>query len=34
MGRTSMNVLGNCMASAIVARWEGVLGPAEAERRR
>ena len=34
MGRTSMNVLGNCMASAIVARWEGVLGPAAAEGRR
>jgi proton glutamate symport protein len=22
MGRTSMNVIGNCMASAVVARWE------------
>jgi proton glutamate symport protein len=25
MGRTSMNVIGNCMASAVVARWEGEL---------
>jgi proton glutamate symport protein len=24
MGRTSVNVLGNCLASAVVARWEGV----------
>ena len=24
MGRTSINVLGNCLASAVVARWEGV----------
>ncbi len=23
MGRTAMNVIGNCMASAVVARWEG-----------
>ncbi|PWT93948.1 MAG: dicarboxylate/amino acid:cation symporter [Blastocatellia bacterium] len=23
MGRTSVNVLGNCMATAIIARWEG-----------
>jgi proton glutamate symport protein len=23
MGRTSVNVLGNCLASAVVARWEG-----------
>jgi proton glutamate symport protein len=23
MGRTAMNVLGNCMAAAVVARWEG-----------
>jgi len=30
MARTSINVLGNCLASAIVARWEGVeLGPGE-----
>jgi proton glutamate symport protein len=25
MGRTGMNVVGNCMASAVVARWEGAL---------
>lgn len=24
MGRTSVNVLGNCLAAAVVARWEGV----------
>jgi proton glutamate symport protein len=24
MARTSINVLGNCLASAVVARWEGV----------
>jgi proton glutamate symport protein len=24
MGRTSLNVLGNCLATAVVARWEGV----------
>ncbi len=23
MARTSINVLGNCLASAVVARWEG-----------
>jgi proton glutamate symport protein len=23
MGRTAMNVLGNCTAAAVVARWEG-----------
>jgi proton glutamate symport protein len=23
MGRTSVNVLGNCIATAVVARWEG-----------
>ena len=26
MCRTSTNVLGNCLASAVVAKWEGVLG--------
>src|SRR5882724_2765210 len=26
MARTSVNVIGNCLASAVVARWEGVLG--------
>jgi proton glutamate symport protein len=25
MGRTSVNVIGNCLASAVVARWEGEL---------
>jgi proton glutamate symport protein len=25
MGRASMNVVGNCMASAVVAQWEGEL---------
>jgi proton glutamate symport protein len=25
MGRTAMNVIGNCLASAVVARWEGLL---------
>jgi proton glutamate symport protein len=28
MGRTAMNVIGNCMAAAVVARWEGEM-PAE-----
>jgi proton glutamate symport protein len=25
MARTSINVMGNCVASVVVARWEGVL---------
>jgi proton glutamate symport protein len=25
MGRTAVNVMGNCLATAVVARWEGVL---------
>ena len=25
MGRTGMNVIGNCLAAAVIARWEGVL---------
>jgi len=25
MGRTAVNVTGNCVATAVVARWEGVL---------
>jgi proton glutamate symport protein len=25
MGRTAMNVIGNCLASAVIARWEGEL---------
>jgi proton glutamate symport protein len=37
MGRTGLNVVGNCMAAAVVARWEGEWTPAacsasEAER--
>jgi proton glutamate symport protein len=28
MGRTAMNVIGNCMAAAVVARWEDDLKPA------
>jgi proton glutamate symport protein len=24
MGRTGVNVMGNCIATAVVARWEGV----------
>jgi proton glutamate symport protein len=30
MARTSVNVLGNCLASAVVARWEGYPLPAPA----
>jgi proton glutamate symport protein len=26
MARTSINVVGNCLASAVMARWEGELG--------
>jgi proton glutamate symport protein len=26
MGRTTANVVGNCLASAVVAKWEGVFG--------
>lgn len=26
MARTSVNVLGNCLASAVIAKWEGVFG--------
>jgi proton glutamate symport protein len=29
MGRTAMNVIGNCLAAAVVARWEGELKPPE-----
>ncbi|MGA2219306.1 MAG: hypothetical protein ABSG51_14520 [Terracidiphilus sp.] len=29
MGRTAMNVIGNCMAAAVVAKWEGELTPAQ-----
>jgi proton glutamate symport protein len=32
MARTSVNILGNCLATAVVARWEGVdLRAVEAE---
>ena len=31
MARTSVNVVGNCLASAVVARWEGELKTDEAE---
>jgi proton glutamate symport protein len=31
MGRTAVNVIGNCVASAVVARWEGVLPQTQAE---
>jgi proton glutamate symport protein len=34
MARTSVNLLGNCLATAVVARWEGVdlsLAGAEAD---
>jgi proton glutamate symport protein len=27
MARTSVNLLGNCLATAVVARWEGVALP-------
>jgi Na+/H+-dicarboxylate symporter len=30
MARTSVNVVGNCLAAAVIARWEGELGPAGA----
>ncbi|MDR3723549.1 MAG: cation:dicarboxylase symporter family transporter [Terracidiphilus sp.] len=30
MGRTGLNVVGNCMAAAVVARWEGAFNPAQA----
>jgi len=29
MARTSVNVLGNCLATAVVARWEGVEFPTD-----
>ncbi len=31
MARTSVNVIGNCLATAVIARWEGELPPAAAE---
>jgi proton glutamate symport protein len=30
MARTSVNVTGNCLASAVIARWEGGLNPPKA----
>jgi proton glutamate symport protein len=27
MGRTTVNVIGNCLASAVIARWEGEFNP-------
>jgi proton glutamate symport protein len=27
MARTSVNVVGNCLATAVIARWEGELAP-------
>ncbi|GAA4320518.1 dicarboxylate/amino acid:cation symporter [Compostibacter hankyongensis] len=32
MGRTSVNVIGNCLASAVVARWEGEFDDEKARR--
>jgi proton glutamate symport protein len=32
MGRTAVNVMGNCIATAVVARWEGVLEQGEQRR--
>jgi Na+/H+-dicarboxylate symporter len=29
MARTSVNVIGNCLASVVMARWEGVFGQNE-----
>jgi proton glutamate symport protein len=26
MGRTMINVVGNCLASAVIAQWEGAFG--------
>lgn len=31
MARTSVNLLGNCLATAVMARWEGVLGDGQSE---
>jgi proton glutamate symport protein len=31
MARTAVNVIGNCLAAAVVARWEGELAPARPE---
>jgi proton glutamate symport protein len=34
MARTSTNVIGNCLASAVMARWEGEFSPPAAPRAR
>ena len=34
MGRTMTNVIGNCLASVVVARWEGVFKEASDQRAR
>ena len=31
MGRTTVNVVGNCLASAVIARWEGEFGTTEVQ---
>jgi proton glutamate symport protein len=31
MGRTAINVIGNCLASVVVAKWEGVFGSEPAD---
>jgi proton glutamate symport protein len=31
MARTATNVIGNCLASAVMARWEGVFAPPAAD---
>ena len=28
MARTSVNVIGNCLATVVIARWEGAFPPA------
>ncbi|HZT54919.1 MAG TPA: dicarboxylate/amino acid:cation symporter, partial [Burkholderiaceae bacterium] len=33
MARTATNVIGNCLASCVIARWEGVLGEPAGDRR-
>ena len=33
MARTTINVIGNGLASVVIARWEGVMGEAPAEER-
>ena len=29
MGRTAVNVIGNCLATVVIARWEGEFGGGE-----